>query len=161
MESAESCLVVSDLLHGSGSRVPSVPQRSCAGAGRAAALGREPGNAGQGAQQWPCCWPLRRGPRVGFGTELLCIGSVQAVELVLPCPPSREHPPSSCGWVGWDVAWGQGDVQISHCIPPKPQVRSIYSHPSASAFWRMQPGVVGLLCNRWTPHLAVSFVFLG
>lgn len=37
--------------------------------------------------------------------QKLCIGSIQAVELVLPCfLLPGEHPPVSSGWVGWDVA---------------------------------------------------------
>lgn len=105
MESAESCLVVSDFLHGSGSTWPH-PCHS-----GAAASGKEPGNGGQGAQG---CWLRRRGPGMDLGQNCCALAQSRPWSwccLVLLLP--REHLPGSSSWLGWDMARGQGDLQ--HC----------------------------------------------
>lgn len=105
MESAESCLVVSDLLHGSGST------RSwlCSGWGCAAASGREPGNLGWGLRsELMAAGSGGGGPGVDLGQNCCALAqsrlwSLCCLVLLLP----EEHLLGSSGWVGWDVGSGR------------------------------------------------------
>lgn len=152
MESAESCLVVSDLLHGSGS-TRSHLCRSGAVLGQGVLLPQEGSLAtwaggSAAAQGWIWDRAAVRWLRPGCGACAALYSSFLGASTRMGGMGPGLGSGRCSAWCCWP------ESQISCCIPPKPQVRSIHSHPSASAFWRMQPGVLGVLCHHCTPDLA-------